>query len=74
MLKRLLCELRRFRTWVFNLAVALGVFVPDILNVLAGYDWSPVVPPKYLPFVGLTVTIVNVMLRPRPAAVKKPGE
>lgn len=67
-------KVRRFRTWVFNLVVGFAVFVPDVLNLLVGFDWSPIVPQRYLPFVGLAVSIVNIMMRPRPAVLKKDVE
>lgn len=67
--------LKRFRTWVFNILAAVVIVIPDILQALAGNDWSGVVPSRFMPYVTAAIVIVNVLLRPRPAAVKeKPKE
>lgn len=67
--------LKRFRTWLFNIAAAVVVVLPEIIAALAGHDWRAIVPAEYMPYVTAAIIIVNVMLRPRPAAIKeKAGE
>lgn len=62
--------LQRFRTWIFNIVAAVVVVLPDLLNALAGYAWSDVVPARYMPYVTMLIVVVNVLLRPRPASVR----
>lgn len=70
MLNALWFKLRQFRTWVFNIAAALIVVLPEILQGIAGQDWGGVVPARYMPYVTAVVLVVNVLLRPRPAAIR----
>lgn len=71
MLNELWIGLRKFRTWVFNILAALIVVLPDIISGLAGHDWSGIVPPGYMPYVTAAIIVVNILLRPRPAAIKE---
>lgn len=60
----------RFRTWLVNSFFVLALFIPDILNqpeVLA------VIPAGYQKYVIAAAFLVNIWLRPRPAA-RKAGE
>lgn len=67
--------LRRFRTWLFNIAAAILVVIPEIIAALAGHDWRAIVPAEYMPYMTAAIIVVNVMLRPRPASIKeKAGE
>lgn len=75
MINKLWIALRKFRTWVFNIVAALVVVLPDIISGLAGHDWNGVIPAGYMPYVTAAIIIVNILLRPRPAAIKgKAGE
>lgn len=60
-------KLRKFRTWVFNLAALFVTVLPEFAAELLGYNWALVVPPKYMPWVMLFIIVGNVMMRPRPA-------
>jgi len=60
--------LTRFRTWVFNLAFALLLFIPDILNAP---EVIAVIPVGYQKYVIAAAFLVNIWLRPRPAVMKK---
>lgn len=73
MLEKLWVALRRFRTWVFNILAALVVVLPEIIAGLAGHDWGGVIPAQFMPYVTAAIIIVNVLLRPRPAAIKQKG-
>lgn len=61
--------LRRWRTWIFNIAAALLVLAPDILQGLAGFDWGTIIPPQYMPWFTVGVIVVNVVMRPRAAVL-----
>lgn len=58
----------RFRTWLVNLFLALLMIAPDILNapeVLA------IVPADKQRYILALAFLVNIWLRPRPAAMAK---
>ena len=65
--------LRRFRTWLFNILAALVVVLPEVVSALAGHDWRAIVPPEYMPYVTAAIIVINVLMRPRPAAIKEKG-
>lgn len=69
MLKKLWDAARRFRTWIFNVLAAVVLFLPDLVNAFAGFNWGTVVPPQYMPYVTVAVIVVNVLMRPRPAVL-----
>lgn len=61
----------RFRTWIVNLSASLMILLPELLNapeVLA------VVPPQYQKYVFVAALILNIIMRPRPAAMAKDPE
>lgn len=61
----------RFRTWLVNAGFVLLMFIPDILNqpeVLA------VIPDAYDKYIIAAAFLVNIWLRPRPAARAKDVE
>ncbi|WDR03613.1 hypothetical protein PSQ19_05965 [Devosia algicola] len=68
MIKELFNHAKRWRTWIVN--VLFGIIItPDLVFALLGFDWSTIVPPKYMPFVTIAVVILNVWMRPRPAVL-----
>lgn len=67
-MRNFLDTLRRWRTWLFN-AVAALLISPDLYLALAGYDWSLIIPPRFMPYVTLAIILVNVLMRPRPAVL-----
>lgn len=61
----------RFRTWIVNLAASLMILLPELLNapeVLA------VIPQQYQKYVFVAALILNIVMRPRPAAMAKDPE
>lgn len=66
--------IKRWRTWLFNTAAAAVVVLPEIVSALAGYNWGEVVPAKYMPLVTLTIIVVNIWMRPRPAVLSSDSE
>jgi predicted cobalt transporter CbtA len=61
----------RFRTWIVNLVASLLILLPELLNapeVLA------VVPQQYQKYVFVAALILNIIMRPRPAAMAKDPE
>lgn len=70
-LAELWVAIKRFRTWVFNILAALVVVLPDIIAGLASNNWNGIIPAHYMPYVTAAIIVVNVLLRPRPAAVKE---
>lgn len=61
----------RFRTWIVNLAASMMILLPELLNapeVLA------VIPPQYQKYVFVGALILNIIMRPRPAAMAKDPE
>ena len=61
----------RFRTWIVNLVASLLILLPELLNapeVLA------VVPQQYQKYVFVAALILNIVMRPRPAAMAKDHE
>lgn len=73
-MKSLWNAVRRFRTWIFNVAAAIVLVLPDILNALVGYNWGAILPPSYLPYVTIVILVVNVLMRPRPAVLPSDPE
>ena len=67
MFKDLWIAIVRFRTWLVNGIGALLILLPELLNapeVLA------VIPQQYQKYVFVAALLINIWLRPRPAAVK----
>lgn len=68
MLGKLWEYLVRFRTWLFNIAFAAMLVLPDVLNAP---EVQAVVPPQYQKYVLVAAFLVNIWLRPRPAVMAK---
>jgi predicted cobalt transporter CbtA len=61
----------RFRTWIVNVVASLLILLPELLNapeVLA------VIPQQYQKYVFVAALILNIVMRPRPAAMAKDPE
>jgi predicted cobalt transporter CbtA len=56
----------RFRTWIVNLVAALLIVLPDLLNAP---EVIAVVPVQYQKYVFVAALLLNVLMRPRPAAM-----
>lgn len=57
----------RWRTWIVNILASVLLVLPLVLEAFAGFDWGLVVPPQYVPLVGVAVALLNIWMRPRPA-------
>lgn len=65
-LHKLLRFVARFRTWIVNLLLALATIAPELLNspeVLA------IVPYEYQRWFLVSVFLLNIWMRPRPAVL-----
>ena len=57
----------RWRTYVVNF-LFIAVFTPDVILFFAGFNWGTILPAQYMPYIILLQGLVNVWMRPRPAA------
>jgi hypothetical protein len=57
----------RWRTYAVNFLFVV-VFAPDVILFFVGFNWGTIIPAKYMPYVVLAQGLVNVWMRPRPAA------
>jgi hypothetical protein len=58
----------RWRTWFVN-TVFVILLTPELLVALLGFDWKTIIPAQFMPYVTLAIIVLNVWMRPRPAAV-----
>lgn len=72
-MKKLLETLARWRTWLVNVVFAI-LLSPELVNALLGFDWATIIPRQYMPWVSLAVIVLNVWMRPRPAALASDPE
>lgn len=70
-LNSLWLQIVRWRTWLLNVFGALLIALPDLLLFLNSNELMAVLPPGYQKWLALGLLVVNVWMRPRPAAVKK---
>ena len=61
----------RFRTWLFNIILALLFILPEILN---SPEFLAVVPPQYQRWVLVAAFLINIWMRWRPASVASDPE
>lgn len=62
----------RWRTWLFNTATIVLFSGAELLISLdSALNWRDLLPPEYVPFVILSVALVNIWMRPRPAVRAK---
>lgn len=66
-MRRLAENIVRFRTWIVNLVVLLAIAGPEILN---SPELQALVPAEYQRWVLAAACLVNIWMRPRPAAIK----
>lgn len=59
-------RLARWRTWIVNVALALLVVAPELVN---SPEILAVIPEEYQRWVVLLGFIVNIWMRPRPAVL-----
>ena len=57
----------RWRTYTVNFIFGV-LLVPEVVLALQGFDWGVIVPQKYMPVVTAAFLLVNIWMRPRPAA------
>lgn len=58
----------RWRTWVVNLFASAMLVLPELLNAP---EVVAVVPVHYQKWVFLAALLLNILMRPRPAVMKK---
>ncbi|MFD2646374.1 hypothetical protein ACFSX5_01040 [Devosia albogilva] len=71
MINRIWLAIVRFRTWAFNILLAMLFIAPEILNspeVLA------IIPAEYQRWFLVAAFLVNIWMRPRPATVASDPE
>lgn len=68
MFARLWDFLVRWRTWLVNVFGAVLVALPDLFLLLQAPELMSVLPPDYRKWLALGLVILNVWMRPRPAA------
>jgi hypothetical protein len=56
-------RLKGWRTVAINAFLAIAALIAEILAALAGFDWSTIVSPMWLPWVLIGVTVLNIVLR-----------
>ena len=56
----------RWRTWLVNTVAALLIVLPDLLNAP---EVIAVIPIQYQKYVFVAALLLNVLMRPRPAAM-----
>ena len=61
----------RFRTWLFN---GVGFVLLALLPLLGAPEIMAVIPPDLQKYIIAAAFIINIWMRPRPAAVKKDPE
>lgn len=61
----------RWRTWLLNSVAALMIVLPDLLNAP---EVIAVIPVQYQKYVFVAALLINVWMRPRPAATKDDAE
>ncbi|MBN9347138.1 MAG: hypothetical protein J0I48_13215 [Devosia sp.] len=66
-LNSLWLQIVRLRTWLVNGA---GVFIVTVLPLLGAPEIMAVIPPGYQKYVIAAAFVLNIVMRPRPAAVK----
>lgn len=59
----LIPQLKGYRTIAFNVVVANSAMLAELLSLTQGIDWTQYVPMSYIPWIGLTVAAINVLLR-----------
>ena len=67
-LNSLWLQIVRLRTWLVNGA---GVILVTVLPLLGAPEIMAVIPPSYQKYVIAAAFVLNIVMRPRPAAVKK---
>ncbi len=68
MLKKAWEALVRFRTWVVNIVMAALIVLPELLNAP---EVIAVVPQQYQKYIYVAALLLNILMRPRPAVIKK---
>lgn len=58
----------RWRTWLVNTVAALMILLPEILNAP---EVVAVIPAEYQKYVFVAALLINIVMRPRPAALPK---
>lgn len=68
MLSKIWDILVRWRTWLVNLFGLVLFILPDLAGLLAAPELMAVVPAGYQKWLSLAIVLLNIWMRPRPAA------
>jgi hypothetical protein len=76
MFSRLWDFLVRWRTWLVNTLGTVVLVLPDLLLFLHSPELMAVLPPGYQKWLALALLLLNIWMRPRPAAraIDKEGQ
>lgn len=61
----------RFRTWIFNLLLAIATLAPEILSAP---EILAIVPSSYQRYFLAALFLINIWMRPRPAVLPSDPE
>lgn len=70
-MNRIWDTLVRWRTWLVNVSASLLILLPELLNAP---EVIAVIPVQYQKYVFVGALLLNVLMRPRPAATKSDPE
>lgn len=71
MLNTLWEHTRRLRTWIVNALSLLILALPDIIDLLSGANLNGIIPDQYVRAFAIALALLNILMRPRPAVLKK---
>jgi hypothetical protein len=64
-------HLRRWRTWILNVAVALALGLGQLAAAFDGFDWSAILPSPWDKIAIVAIVLLNVWMRPRAAVLPR---
>jgi hypothetical protein len=64
----------RWRTYLANLVGSVLLLLPDLLSILHSTELMAVLPSGYQKWLALGLLLLNIWMRPRPAAIKGKGK
>lgn len=68
MLATLWKKIVRWRTWIVNLIFGV-ILTPEVILVLLGADWGAILPKEWMPYLGISIAVLNVWMRPHGAVL-----
>ena len=55
--------LKGYRTLIYNVLVVKAAIFIEVLALFQGLDWSQYVPNNYVPWIAITFSLTNILLR-----------